>query len=258
MEQLLIKLGLSDKEARVYLALLELGEDTVQNIATKSGVNRATTYVIIDKLLKLGLASLADKDKTKYVAENPEELDNILKHQEEGIEKKRQNLKESLAELLAIYNKNRDKPIVRYFEGSDGLEALDRYGKNKYLNLKEVLSVAPVDLIEESFPQRRKIAVSERVKLDIGSRVIYTHRNGVIKNFTNKEDLRTAVFIPRDKFPLGSSVQIYPGWGVKFFNYENKKHFGVLIQSRELSEAMKLMFELAWKAAKEEPEVNNQ
>lgn len=42
LENKLKELGLADKEARVYLASLELGSDTVQNIAKKSGVNRAT------------------------------------------------------------------------------------------------------------------------------------------------------------------------------------------------------------------------
>ena len=252
MEQLLIKLGLSDKEAKVYLACLELGEDTVQNISIKSKVNRATTYVIIEKLLKLGLVSLADKDKTKYVAENPEELDNILKEQEEAIEKKRNSLKESLTQLMAVYNKNRDKPIVRYFEGADGLEALDRYGNDKYSNINEALGFAPIDLIEESFPQRRRKAVDERVKHNIKSRVIYTHKNGEIENFDNKKELRESVYLPRNKFPLNSAIQIYPNWGVKFFNYNNNRFFGVLVESSELSEAMKLIFELSWKTAKQE------
>lgn len=53
-EQQLKQLGFSDKEAKVYMASLELGPDTAQEIAKKAGVNRTTTYVIIEKLIKKG------------------------------------------------------------------------------------------------------------------------------------------------------------------------------------------------------------
>jgi sugar-specific transcriptional regulator TrmB len=72
MLETLIKLGLSEKEAAVYLATLELGEDTALNIAEKSQVNRTTTYVILEKLMKLGLASTVERGKkTVFVAEDP-------------------------------------------------------------------------------------------------------------------------------------------------------------------------------------------
>ena len=55
-------LGLSDKEAKVYLAALEMGPSPVQDISHKAHVNRATTYVMIESLaavMALRAASLA-------------------------------------------------------------------------------------------------------------------------------------------------------------------------------------------------------
>ena len=43
LDKELQKIGLSEKEAKVYLAALELGQASVQNIARKAEVNRATT-----------------------------------------------------------------------------------------------------------------------------------------------------------------------------------------------------------------------
>ena len=43
---------LSEKEAAVYLAALQLGWVPVQDIAKLSKVNRATTYVMIESLKK--------------------------------------------------------------------------------------------------------------------------------------------------------------------------------------------------------------
>lgn len=55
MIEKLKNLGLNEKEARVYLAALELGEASVQEIAQKSGVKRVTAHVAIEKLKTEGL-----------------------------------------------------------------------------------------------------------------------------------------------------------------------------------------------------------
>ncbi|MCF7835696.1 MAG: helix-turn-helix domain-containing protein [Candidatus Marinimicrobia bacterium] len=76
------QLGLSEKEAKVYLASLELGEATVQEIAKQAGVNRPTTYVQIEKLTKMGLMSSVEKEGKKYFnAEEPNQLLKILEKQ---------------------------------------------------------------------------------------------------------------------------------------------------------------------------------
>src|SRR4051812_25054594 len=72
-------LGLSQKEARVYLANLMLGPATVQKIADQSGIKRVTTYVILESLNNLGLVSQSTKGKkTYFVAEEPSHLRRLL------------------------------------------------------------------------------------------------------------------------------------------------------------------------------------
>ena len=73
LEKDIEKLGLSEKEAKVYLASLELGPSPVQVISQKSKVNRATTYVVIDSLMAMGLMSTYDEGKkTFFTSESPE------------------------------------------------------------------------------------------------------------------------------------------------------------------------------------------
>ena len=76
------KIGLSENETRVYLALLELGGSTAQEISKKAGVKRATTYVQLEALMKFGLVTSFEKaperkngaQKTFFRAEDPEHL----------------------------------------------------------------------------------------------------------------------------------------------------------------------------------------
>lgn len=119
-------LGLSEKEANVYLASLELGSSTIQKIATKAGVNRATTYVMIESLIKRGLVSSFEQGKKRFfAATHPSQLLRLIKQKELDMQELRENLeKDFLPQLLSIHNISGDKPGVRFFQGKDGLEAM--------------------------------------------------------------------------------------------------------------------------------------
>ncbi|MEY4744239.1 MAG: hypothetical protein RL272_184, partial [Candidatus Parcubacteria bacterium] len=60
------KIGLSENEAKVYLAGLELGPSTAQMMAAKATVSRPTTYIMIESLIKRGLMSSFQKGKKRY------------------------------------------------------------------------------------------------------------------------------------------------------------------------------------------------
>ena len=79
LEKELQQLGLSDKEAKTYLASLELGPVSVQEIAKKSGLKRPTVYFAIEQLIKMGLMSSFEKGKKRYFsAESPERLVSLI------------------------------------------------------------------------------------------------------------------------------------------------------------------------------------
>ena len=90
----LISLGFAEKEAAVYIAALTLGPSSVQEIAQKSGINRATAYLLIESLIERGLMSSFVKDKKKsFEAEPPDRLLSILRLQKHELEEKEKELK---------------------------------------------------------------------------------------------------------------------------------------------------------------------
>ena len=87
--QELKKLGLSDKEAKIYYTSLSRGPETAPNLAKLAYVVRPTTYVIIEGLIKKGLMSSFEKGKkTFYVAESPEHLLSIIRLQKKEFEER--------------------------------------------------------------------------------------------------------------------------------------------------------------------------
>lgn len=78
-EKFLEELGLSDKESKVYLALLEVETDSVIDLAKKTDINRTTIYPVLESLSKKGLISEVKVDKKiRYAAESPERLETYV------------------------------------------------------------------------------------------------------------------------------------------------------------------------------------
>ena len=120
----LIEFGLSDKEARIYLALLELEVATVTEIAEISQVNRSSAYVVLESLKKKGLVSVSeDKKVQNYVAISPDML--LLEAQTRA--KNAENIKHKISDIVpglkALHKDTKQKPLVRVFEGKEGLIA---------------------------------------------------------------------------------------------------------------------------------------
>ena len=65
LENVLKEYGLTEKQAKVYLACLGLDSSPVQKISDVSGLPRTTCYEVLDSLKLLGLISSFQKKKRK-------------------------------------------------------------------------------------------------------------------------------------------------------------------------------------------------
>lgn len=245
------KLGLSDKEAKVYLALLELGEMPVQKISQKSKVNRATTYVVLGSLMKKGLVSeivsLRDiprrgkkTSKILYSAQDPEFLFNLFKFQEREIKEKEAEFKKVLPELKAIFNLAPQKPKVRFFEGKEGLLAIQEdILKEKNAEINEFYSSDDIKKIftKEELQKLREKREAQKIK----ARAFYTFSGGPIEPKSVLSELK---YMSQEKYPLHVDIVIYND---KIGLISLKEPFmGVIVENKELSDAMRSIFKMLW------------
>lgn len=242
LERELQKLGLSEKETKVYLASLELGPSVVQVIARRAGVNRATTYVMIESLIKRGLVSSFEKGKKRFfTAEPPEQLLSLIRKQETEIKERVKGLEEILPELKAISALAEEKPRVRFYEGKEGIKAI----REDFLRTKDrqIETIYSADFIRGIFAdEERKDFVEKRMKKGIKVRSIYTFEKGIL---TDKTAARCK--IPVSKFPLFCDIILYDN-NVAITSLKGKL-FGIIIESKEFADTMRSIFELAWEAA---------
>lgn len=117
------KLGLTEKEARIYLAGLELGPSSVQSIAQKTGLTRPTTYEIIKKLAaKKLLVETGKKGKRAFAVQPPENILGLLRTQKREIDEKEREFIRIISTLEA--KRSKGKEGIKVFKGEEGLKAL--------------------------------------------------------------------------------------------------------------------------------------
>lgn len=122
-ETILSNIGLSDKEAKVYLALLALGKANAYQVAVKSGLKKPTSYMILEELQKKGFVSLIPREKKRnYLPISPELL--IANYKEKVL-----LAEKALPAFLAMRRDVLAKPTFTIFEGR---EACLRISKKLY------------------------------------------------------------------------------------------------------------------------------
>src|SRR3989344_2832391 len=122
LEKYLQDLGLSDKEALIYLALLHVDSTTALDLSKKTKINRSTVYVVIDSLSKKGLVSETTVGKkTQFQAEPPERLETYIERRKAQFEEQSKRIKDVIPEIKSIQRDTGERPVVKYYDGVEGI-----------------------------------------------------------------------------------------------------------------------------------------
>lgn len=121
--QTLKKLGLSEKEIRVYLALLKSGRNKPSTLAKTTRLNRATLYNVSKNLLSMGIIAEDMSGKILHFSPlSPGKLGNIIEQSKRELKEKEKLVKNAISELkLIAADKSYPVPKIRFIE-EDNLE----------------------------------------------------------------------------------------------------------------------------------------
>lgn len=251
IERELARIGLSDKEARVYLAALEVGPSPIQEFAKQSGVNRATTYVMVESLIERGLMSSVERQgKRVFAPEPPDRLKQLVKQEEDRVRDTRAALDKILPELSVLVQAAPERPRVRFYEGIEGLEAMraDFFGGEKK---HELLLISATDDYHRIAGMARRLPHAKRIERTRGfERCIFTSNRSVeeLKRSMPMVDRIERYRVPGDKYPLAGEIAVY-GEKLGMLSYHGKV-MGVLIESAYIAQTAQSLFNLAWETAK--------
>lgn len=242
-------LGLSEKEASVYLAALEMGPSPVQDISHKSKVNRATTYVMIEALAGRGLMSTFQKGKKRfYAAESPDRLMSIIETQQKTLKEKRSELETALPMLTALYNAEGAKPQVRYLEGPEGAHTVRQIVEKQKGDFIQIVPLDDVHKMEEMLHGRDEhlqILVKQGMKARI---MVTTEDSNSLKKLPPTPGFEFRVIHPSE-FPIHGEMSVR-GNHVFLFSHRSAL-VSVVIVSQEIADLMRSLFDMAWERKKE-------
>lgn len=150
LKTLFENLGLTEKESRAWLKMLELGGQPVSVIAKYVGVPRSSMYVMLERLEKDEFTQRFDRNGITYFkAISPKALGEVLRSREEKIGQTIRLFERELPNLEAMENKLSITPRVRFFEGEMG--AAKMY--EEVLKEREFCTVFNPQLVKKVMPE---------------------------------------------------------------------------------------------------------
>ena len=208
----LTKLGLSENQAKVYLASLQLGADTVQNIARYALLKRPTVYLLLDDLINLGLMSKTQKNrKTVFLPADPQQLLDKVQTQEKIIGG-------LLPNLQALYNVNPEKPTIKIAERVDGVRNVYNTIFNYFLNHKD-----------------------EELLIFGALKDASAHFKEEVVDYFYTIMAQTLNPIQTDNMLYGNTLVIFS---------VQEQIFAITIESQTIAETYRTMFNMAWRSGK--------
>ena len=241
----LLKLGLTDEEAHIYVACLEINGGPVSNIARKAGVNRVSAYHTLENLLRKRLVSHYNRNGVKcFAPEPPEKLSEL------ALEKV--NLAKSIIpELKTLTASLGFKPKIRSYEGRDGVERVFTESLNAkgeilgYTNLKQVTQFFPEFFCDYTAKRFQK---NIKVRYLSPSTVESVHAMDPFLPKEHEDTFSGILRVNKEQFPFENEILIF-GNAVGIVSLNPDELLGLIVESATLARTMKAVFDLAWLGA---------
>jgi len=238
--EVLEQLGLTKREAEVYLHALKFGPSTPSSIANKVDIKRPNIYDIVKSLERKGLINYQLINRKKLiVASDPEKIEELIKQ------------KANLAKNLVPVLKNLDpegsfQGKITFYQGKKSMvnlfnEALEM--KNKELlglwSAKDMDKILDKRTIEKFIAKRIKKEIKLKTAHPIEKESLYDLE---VKTEKGKR-LTQIAYIP-DSYTFSLSMQIYDDT-VAFYS-SKKESYGFKVESKEFAEVLKMLYDNLW------------
>ncbi len=245
--------GFTDKEALIYVSLLELGGAFPSRIAEYAGLNRSTTYKILLNLSIRGLINeIEKKNKIYYQIENPEKVlrysQSKIRHAEDSAEE----INKILPDIQGLFGSSQNRPKITYFDNVEGILSIytDMITNQKTYEMLAFSTAGElIDFTPEKFFAN---FVKTKEKLGITTRGIVPDTekdrkfNEIIFKNVDRKFWPEIRYISKEKFPSSSEITVYGTNKVSIINFAKNKLAGIIIEDQSIHDMLKTIFELSW------------
>jgi sugar-specific transcriptional regulator TrmB len=240
----LTSLGLTQGEAKVFLAMIQIGPSRVGKIVEISGVSQSKIYNVLDRLVLKGLASYNIQDNIKHFQSlEPSRLHEYIQKKEDEI--KRQ--KEGITQLVNDLTKN----IYATKRSTSEIFVGERSLRSAYMTL--LSDAKKGDMLRYFYPYPN---AHENASPFYSRFYKYQKSKGLVErgivtiDFKNSKHFKE---IPKDvklryvNFPLPGTIDMLMN---KLLIVDWKTITGILITSSEIASIFINYFDSIWRIAK--------
>jgi len=238
--EVLTGLGLNEKDQRVYLALLQIGQTTVTPLARAERLPATTVQSVLERLVDRGMVRVAKrKSRSVFEAEDPIVFRRLIERQVNEVTAvipflEKMKAEPSVSPKIRVYYRERATDIFR--------EAL----KSKNKTVHEIVSAGPLQhVLGEKFHfTRRRVKLSVRLK----SLRVEAHEIKKYNKTIDQKELRESKFLPRELTFKGNILF----WDntVAFFTTKDEG-LSWTVESKTLRETFEQLFDLLWSVSRQ-------
>ncbi len=235
------QVGLTNKEALVYLALAEPGSASASQLIQKTGLHRAVVYDILERLIEKGLASFIYQGKKKFFeAADPHYLLELHQQKKEKLQEIVQQLKE--------FSRFSSKLEVKIFKGKEGLITV--FEDLLHSKVKEWLVIGSSGKTIKLRPYYLKHFQERRAAVGITTKAL------MINNKPGRKRGNELIALPNTEvryLPKNiispTVIQIY---GAKTVIHSNTSAppFMIVIENKDITDSFREYFGTFWEIAK--------
>lgn len=251
-------LGFTEKEAKLYLTLLEIGPNPVSSIARKAGITRTTAYAALETLKEKGLVSAIEQGGIQqYAGVEAEKLEEYARSQQEKADENYEKIKKIVPQLKSLTGELVMAPKVKYYEGAEGIKTI-------FNDTIEVLKKLPKDQrVKYSYSSAPEVSHELRKFLD--EYIKFRKKNNILikgifpetkesrayqKKF--KQNHSEIKIMPPDiSLEFDAEISIY-GDKISVMSLKSGRLHGAIIESPEIASTLRAVFEITWRACKKD------
>lgn len=242
LEKIIENFNFEEKEAKIYLAALELGKSRVSEIAKKAGLNRITTYEILKRLRQRGLStSMTYKNVLMFQVIEPERF-------LERMERQLSLSRALLPQLLLLKASDKVRPKIEYYDGIESLRTM--YEDSLFCREKIIYNIAhPENFIKSIGKEFFANYVKKRAAKKIKVKVLLPNIE-ISKKYVKgaRAALREVRFFNHDKYTIPNEIMIYDN-KLALFSFSSK--IGIIIEDLEITKSIKSIWGFLWDMSKQ-------
>ena len=238
----LLALDLSQRQIRIYHALLRLGPASIRDVAAEAGVNRGSTYETLKELATRGIVSYFPRGKRRvFQAEDPEQLLQLGESKQHALSAAMEQLRREVIPALKSEQPEFSPGNVRFYEGDDGVELVLRDLLNSTAKLEpRSYAVISTKTLREHLYRPFPNFTRQRVQRGIHVRVIAVGEGG------DEAELAERKWLPAGAGTDASYIAIYPPKIALISLAQNNYPVVIVIDSPAIASTQQLMFDTLW------------